>query len=174
MKKRIALLGIATTLCLNLAWAEDDAEESPPPENPCISGNPTLSDSAFWSTTAVELFSKKQYAEAVATVDACFPQWGPTGGHQQKKLYDEGKKCPKTGAVSKKAKDKIDSNGLLNDVSLALWAKARSLHELDQIEPAKNAYTQCLYMKCGRAWDPNGWFWSPAEDCAVHVQELIE
>lgn len=174
MKNQIALLGMAAAMCVNLAWAEDDTDEAPQPETVCVSSSPDLSDSAFWAISAVELFSKQQYADAVATVDACFPQWGPAGGHQQKKLYDDGKKCPKTGAVSRRVKKKIGSNGLLNDVALALWAKARSLHELDQIEPAKKAYAQCLYMMCGRAWDPQGWYWSPAEDCAEHAQELVE
>ena len=44
----------------------------------------------------------------------------------------------------------------------------------DQIDAAKQAYAQCIYMACGRAWDPNGWFWSPAEVCAKFGRELVD
>ena len=61
----------------------------------------------------------------------------------------------------------------MNDVSFALWVKARSLDELGKIEMAKIAYAQCLYMTCGRVWDVNGWFWSPAEDCIKYARKLL-
>lgn len=60
-----------------------------------------------------------------------------------------------------------------NDVSMALWTKARSLHKLDQIDAAKQAYARCIYMACGRALDPNSRFWSPAEDCAKFGRKLV-
>ena len=46
------------------------------------------------------------------------------------------------------------------------------LRELKRNEEAKQSYAQCLYMEHGQAWDPNGWFWSPAEDCAVYARKL--
>lgn len=157
---------------LSPAWA-DEAAEAAPSDNPCISKDPNISDSAYWAVTAVELFAEEKYADAVTTVNACFSLWGPTAGQQQKKLHDEGARCPPTGEVNNWEKKKIDRNGLLNDVAMALWAKARSLHELDDIEPAKQAYARCIYMACGRAWDPQGWFWSPAEDCAEKAKALV-
>ena len=42
------------------------------------------------------------------------------------------------------------------------------------MELAKEAYGQCVYMACGRAWDPKGWFWSPAEDCAKFARKLLK
>ena len=110
----------------------------------------------------------------MTTVDACFSLWGSAAGQQQKALYDEGAECPPVGEVSRRTSERIHANGLLNDVSMALWAKARSLHELDEIELAEQAYARCIYMACGRAWDPQGWFWSPAEDCAEHARELLD
>ncbi len=173
MHQAIAFICSAVAFAgVNAALAQDAGEATPPAA--CISTNPDVSDSANWALTAVDLFEKKQYADAVATVDACFRYWGPDGGQQQKKMWDSGKKCPRTGEVSKKDKRKIDANGLLNDVSLALWAKARSLHALDQVEPAKKAYARCIYMACGRTWDPQGWYWSPAEDCAKQAGEFVE
>ena len=74
----------------------------------------------------------------------------------------------------RKERLKIQKDYLMNDVSMALWAKARSLHELGQVEAAKKTYAQCIYMSCGRAWDPKGWFWSPAQDCANQVKLLLD
>ena len=173
MKHTISVaLAALTMIATGAAWADDSDEATPPAA--CISTDPAVSDSAFWANTAVSLFEQQQYVEAVNTVNACFRYWGPDGGMQQKELWDKGRKCPRTGEVSKKQKRKIEGNGLLNDVSLALWAKARSLHALDELEPAKQAYAQCIYMACGRAWDPQGWYWSPAEDCAEQAAELVE
>ena len=117
---------------------------------------------------------RRQFADAVSVVDACFNQWGPEAGQKQKKLHDKGKRCPSTGKVSRKERLKIQKDYLMNDVSMALWAKARSLHELGQVEAAKKTYAQCIYMSCGRAWDPKGWFWSPAQDCANQVKLLVD
>lgn len=167
------LLAISTAFGLSSAWTDEAIEESSP-DAVCISKDPKLSDSAFWATTAVELFAEGKYADAVTTVSACFSLWGPAAGQQQKTLYDKGARCPPTGEVNEREKEKIDRNGLMNDVSMALWAQARSLHELDDIESARQAYARCIYMACGRAWDPQGWFWSPAEDCAEKAKALIE
>ena len=141
--------------------------------NPCISTKSSLGDSAFWATTAVRHFAERRYAEAIKTVDSCFKQWGPRAGQEQKIIHDTDKECPPTGKVSTKAKVEIEQNYLMNDVSTALWAKARSQHKLNLIEQAKQSYSQCIYMTCGRTWDPKGWYWSPAEDCAKHVQKLL-
>jgi len=173
LKKSIPLACLTLTL-----WAGIVVAQSPPndsiPTNPCISTDPTLGDSAFWAVSAIEQFADRQYAAAVTTVDACFMQWGPDAGHQQKKMHDDKTSCPRRGKVSDENKKKIEQNYLLNDVSMALWAKASSLHKLGQIEPAKEAYSQCIYMTCGLAWDPKGWYWSPAQDCAKNVRRLLK
>ena len=161
------LVGVALS---SAVWAEIPEAGA----NPCVSSSAELGDSAFWANTAVAQYADGDYEAAVTTVDACFGIWGAKAGQQQKKLHEEGAKCPRTGRVSARAKAKIHENYLMNDVSTALWAKARSQHELGDIEQAKVTYGRCVYMACGRAWDPNGWFWSPAEDCATFARELLK
>jgi len=56
---------------------------------------------------------------------------------------------------------------------MALWAKARSLHELGKIKEAETAYAQCLFLTHGRAWDPGGWFWNPSSDCIKYAIKLL-
>ena len=152
----------------------DDATASNADIDPCVSDSSDLGDSAAWAVRAITQYADGQHQAAVTTVDACFDIWAPEAGQSQKAMFDAGEKCPRTGRVSKKTKANIQENYLMNDVSMALWAKARSLHELGDIELAKEAYGQCVYMACGRAWDPKGWFWSPAEDCAKFARKLLK
>ena len=42
------------------------------------------------------------------------------------------------------------------------------------IDQAKNSYAKCIFLMHGRAWDPKGWFWSPALDCAKRGKRLIK
>jgi hypothetical protein len=91
----------------------------------------------------------------------------------QKKFNATNTRLPPDGRVSRKEKKKIQANWAVNDVSLALWTKARSLEEIGEIELSKIAYSQCIFLSHGMAWDPQGWFWSPASDCIQRGQKLI-
>ena len=174
MKNKI-LLGMITFMALtsNMIFANSSMSDLVQ-KNSCISMSPELGDSAYWAVTAIEQFAAKKFSKAIETVDMCFGQWGPEAGQKQKVMNRKNKVCPATGKVSSRKKRKIDKNYLMNDVSMALWAKARSQHELGQLDSAIKTYGQCVYMACGRAWDPKGWFWSPALDCAEQVRELID
>ncbi len=83
-------------------------------------------------------------------------------------------KAPPSGKVSRKEKKKIHANWAVNDVSVALWTKARSLEKMGDIALAKIAYSQCIFLTHGRAWDPKGWFWAPASDCIRKGRKLIK
>ena len=83
-------------------------------------------------------------------------------------------KYPPIGRVTRNEKEKIHKNYAVNDVSMALWAKARSLEEIGKINLAKNAYSKCMFLAHGRAWDPKGWFWNPAADCVNRARKLLE
>ena len=107
-------------------------------KNSCISTNPELGDSAYWAVTAIEQFAEKKFSNAIETVDTCFHQWGPEAGQKQKVMNRKNKVCPPIGKVSSRKKRKIDKNYLMNDVSMALWAKARSQHELGQLDAFDN------------------------------------
>ena len=139
----------------------------------CFSTDPKLSDSAFWASKAIDLFAKKQYEESIITVDACFDIFTPEAVIMQNEFTAQNKRFPPSGRVSKKEKDRIHENWAVNDVSVALWAKARSLDEIGKKDLAKKAYAQCIFLTYGRAWDPNGWFWSPAGDCVKRGRKLL-
>ena len=110
----------------------------------CFSTDPKLSDSAFWASKAIDLFAKKQYEESIITVDACFDIFTPEAVIMQNRFNSENKRLPPSGRVSRKEKEKIHSNWAVNDVSIAIWAKARSLDVLGRKELAMKAYSQCI------------------------------
>jgi len=140
----------------------------------CFSTDPELSDSAFWASKAIDLFAKKEYEESIITVDACFDIFSPEAVIMQNRFNSENKRLPPSGRVSRIEKEKIHSNWAVNDVSIAIWAKARSLDELGKKELAMKAYSQCIFLTHGRAWDPNGWFWIPASDCIKRGKKLLD
>ncbi len=140
----------------------------------CYSTDPEVGDSALWAGEAIELFSQNKYAESIEVVDACFNVFATEAVIMQKELDAKKAKYPPVGRVTRNEKDKIHDNWAVNDVAMALWAKAVSLEEIGEIELAKKAYSQCIFLAHGRAWDPKGWFWNPAGDCINRAKKLIE
>ena len=153
------------TLSIN-TFANDDFD--------CHSANDELGDSVHWAAMSMDLFDKKRYEQAVKTVDACLELFSYAAVVMQKDFNTKNKKAPRSGKVKKQEKKKIHANWAVNDVSAALWAKARSLEAMGDTELAKIAYSQCIFLTHGRAWDPKGWFWVPAKDCIQRGRKLIK
>ena len=140
----------------------------------CYSKDPELSDSSYWASSAIELFANQKYQESIDVVDACFDTVSSEAVIMQNNFNKNNIKQPPEGRVSKKIKDEIHENWAVNDVAMALWAKAVAHEKLGEIELAKKAYSQCIFLAHGRAWDPKGWFWNPAGDCINKARELME
>ncbi len=141
----------------------------------CYSTNSELSDSAYWAFSAIDSFDKKKYKEAITITDACFDIWASQAVIMQKNFNKDNIKEPLTGnRFSKSEKKAIFSNWAINDVSVAIWAKARSLEELGKLELAKKSYSNCIFLTHGRAWDNRGWFWAPSKDCAQRYLDLVK
>ncbi len=71
------------------------------------------------------------------------------------------------------SKDKIFSYWALNDVGTAYYIKGEALKKMGKVEEAKKAYQKVVdeffYAQC---WDPQGWFWKPAEAAQQALDEL--
>lgn len=165
----VVMLGLSF-LISPAAVAQDELDEP----SPCFSPNPALGDSAYWANTALELYSQEKYEEAIKTVDACLNQWVSGAIASQQNANKQKLASPPLGKFTPSQKKAVQENYLLNDVSVAIWVKARSLEETDQIELAKKLYSNCIFLSHGRAWDPNGWFWSPSDDCVDRGRKLLE
>jgi tetratricopeptide (TPR) repeat protein len=142
--------------------------------NPCLSSDASLGDSAFWANNSLELYAQKNYEGAIKSVDACLNQWVSGAIKLQQKFNTEKTEVPPLGKFTESERKKIHENYILNDVSIAIWVKARSLEEIGQIDSAKKLYSNCIYLTHGRAWDPKGWFWSPSSDCVKRGRKLVD
>ncbi len=71
------------------------------------------------------------------------------------------------------SKEKIFSFWALNDVGTSLYIKGESLKRAGKNEEAKLAFKNLVdnyyYAQC---WDPQGWFWKPAEAAQQALDEL--
>lgn len=62
------------------------------------------------------------------------------------------------------ANDLIFSYWALNDVATSLFIQGEAYRKADKFEQAKEAYKRVVNeFTYGQAWDPQGWFWKPAE-----------
>jgi len=139
----------------------------------CYSENPELSDSSYWASSAIDLFAKKEYEKSIKIVNSCLKKFLPEAIKMENNLKLNKVDFPPAGRVNSKEKLKIQKNYAVNDVSMALWTKARALEEIKEIELAKNTYAQCITLSYGRAWDPKGLFWAPAYDCLERARKLL-
>lgn len=71
------------------------------------------------------------------------------------------------------SKEKIFSQWALNDVGTSFFIKGEAFKNAGNIEEAKKAYSKLIgdyfYAQC---WDPQGWFWKPAEAAQQKLDEL--
>jgi tetratricopeptide (TPR) repeat protein len=71
------------------------------------------------------------------------------------------------------SKEKTFSYWALNDVGTALFVLGEAYQNAGKKEDAAKAYkrisSEFLYAQC---WDPNGWFWKPAEAAQQKLAEL--
>lgn len=73
------------------------------------------------------------------------------------------------------SKDEISAKWALNDVGTALYIKGEAFRKTGDYKKAQVAYQSLVedyfYAQC---WDPNGWFWKPAEAAQQALDELGE
>lgn len=121
---------------------------------------------------AWKAYNDKAYQSAIKFADQCIDDFERPAEREQERMNKEKEPEPPTGVVSEEEKKKIFKRGMLNDVATAYFIKGRSAEYLykkggpqaqDFKDMAKDAYEATCRFKHGRAWDPQGWFWSPCE-----------
>jgi hypothetical protein len=165
--KILTLLVISLT-SINI-YALSDGEQSY-----CFSTDHELGDSAYWASAAINFYNSGQYKKVISVVDNCFEYYAEDALYQQSQLKKTKTPPPPIGRVNFREKEKVFANFAVNDVSMALWAKAVSAEKIGEIKIAMDAYSKCIYLDYGRAWDPNGWFWNPSADCVKRGKRLIK
>ena len=92
-----------------------------------------------------------EYADAVAYTEKC------------SELYEEEAKKMQASLSEKAPKGKEHDYWALNDVGTCYFIRGEALVKLNKNAEALEAYTVVAdQLYYSQAWDPKGWFWSPA------------
>jgi tetratricopeptide (TPR) repeat protein len=112
---------------------------------------------------AWDAFNEQDFSRAIANAEKCIGEFRGAADREQDSLEKAGTPLPPKGKVANDAKALILSRGLLNDVATCYYIKGRSAQELGRRDEARGAFEAAAKYTYARSWDPQGWFWSPAE-----------
>lgn len=71
------------------------------------------------------------------------------------------------------SKDKIFEYWALNDVGTAIFIQGEAFKKAGKAKEAKEAYQKLVNdFAFAQCWDPNGWFWKPAEAAQQSLDEM--
>jgi hypothetical protein len=117
-------------------------------------------------------FNKGAHAEAIVAADRCVTEFLGVADREQARLAADKVPSPPVGAVSAAVKATILARGPLNDVATCYWIKGRAAEANGQTAAAREAYLAASKYTYARTWDPQGWFWDPAQDAADRSKRL--
>ena len=124
--------------------------------------------SADLTNAAWQALGNKQYDRAVELARQCISLFEGQAVQQQQALTAP----PLNGVVSEADKQRIFANWALNDVATSYYILGQALEQLNRINEAKAAYQGAVKFPYARTWDPQGWFWAPAEAAAKRLTQL--
>jgi hypothetical protein len=124
--------------------------------------NPTNSLNEKVITAAWEALAGGKNETAITNANQYIAGFHAQAAQLQEKLQKEKADFP-TGAVSDDVKKKILENGVLNNVAAGYFIKGEAANNLGRTEDARRAYAEAKKLTYARVWDPQGWFWSPAD-----------
>lgn len=127
-----------------------------------------MTTSEEFVAAAWDAFNANQFKEAANFAQEVIDRWESEALRQQSSLTQ----TPPIGKVTEAEKNAIFANWALNDVATAYFIKAWSLERLGKITEAQEAYRKVLDFPYGRCWDPQGWFWSPAEEANRRLSKM--
>ena len=119
--------------------------------------------SSFLAQKAWESLEKQDVDGVNAYTEKCLELYGKKAKEMQDSLTE----------YPWESKDKIFSYWALNDVGTCLYIRGEALKNAGNVDEAREAYKRLVdeyfYAQC---WDPNGWFWKPAEAAQQKLDEI--
>ncbi len=167
MKKILTLLAISV---FAVGCAQTPATEAPGAVAGAVDfGNYT---SETLTTNAWRAMDRGDYATAVIYTDKCIELYEEEALKMQADIH---LKRQTQDVKRKQTNQEVFDNWALNDVGTSYFIKGEALLSMDKEEEAVEAYkvvmNQLYYAK---TWDPQGWFWSPAEAAKKKVVMLSQ
>lgn len=124
------------------------------------------------TNAAWEALNHEEYKVAVTKAEGCIKTFEKQARREQQAFTSSDQPTPPVGEVPLAIKSEILNRGVLNDVATCYFIKGQAYEGMNAFSDAKDAYTRVLEFPDGRAWDPKGWFWSPAQAAADRLSVL--
>jgi hypothetical protein len=157
MKNVLTILLCAAMFASSTVWAEEIVEDK----------SLDLGDSSSQTITgkAWESLGAKDYDNTIKYARACIKRYEKEAIATQESL---------TEPIESSDKDAVSSKWALNDVGTCYFIIGQALEAQDKKAEAADAYKQLLKkVSFAQCWDPQGWFWKPA-DAAKKQIKVIE
>ena len=124
------------------------------------------------TTRAWSAMDYGDYDTAVIYADKCIELYKDEALKMQADIHLK----KQTAQVKRKqTRQEIFDNWALNDVGTSYFIKGEALVNLGKEEEAVEAYKVVMnQLYYGKTWDPQGWFWSPAEAAKKKVVMLSQ
>ncbi|MBB3206903.1 tetratricopeptide (TPR) repeat protein [Rhodopirellula rubra] len=120
--------------------------------------------SATLTTKGWDAYNAKKYDDAVTFAKECVTRYAKEAIVMQKELKEP---------VAGSDKDAVLSKWALNDVGTCYFILGQSLEKLGKTDEAIKAYKQLLKdVPFAQCWDPQGWFWKPADAAKKQIKVL--
>jgi hypothetical protein len=129
----------------------------PPAPTPTPTSIPSTSEALI--TVAWGAWDAKNYQEVIIFTQQCIDNFEGEALAQQAALASD----PPVGTVPKPTADTIFLNWALNDVATSFYLLGKAQLALGNTLEAKDAFLRVSDFPGGRAWNPEGFFWSPLE-----------
>ncbi len=128
-------------------------------------GEKTLDYGDFSSVTlmvkAWETLGEGEYEDTVTYTEKCT------------ELYEEKAREMQASLSAKPSPDNVNDYWALNDVGTCYFIRGEALTKLRKYKEALAAYTVVKdELSYAQAWDPKGWYWSPADAAYPKVAML--
>lgn len=152
MKKILTLLALATFFV--------GCSSTPPPKQPAALdfGDST---SQTLTTNAWNALGEGNYMNAIKYTERCA------------ELYEEEARKMQSSLNAKAHVDEVHDYWALNDVGTSYFIKGEALAKLGKKSEAVVAYKVVRdELSYAQAWDPKGWFWSPADAAYPKIEML--
>lgn len=119
--------------------------------------------SSFLAKKSWESLEKQDVDGVNAYTEKCLELYGKKAKEMQDSLTE----------YPWESKDKIFSYWALNDVGTCLYVRGEAYKNSGNVDEARHSYKRLVdeffYAQC---WDPNGWFWKPAEAAQQKLDEI--
>ena len=106
----------------------------------------------------------QKYADAIGYAKKCVELYEKQALEMQKSLKEP---------VNGDDKDAVNAKWALNDVGTCLYIVGQANEKQDKNKEALESYKKLAEkFSFAQCWDPQGWFWKPAEAAKERIEEL--